>query len=151
MKIFFTKIVVSALVVSMGLVACSSTPESTVNCGTVSLYLQANTLASSTANNLYPMVITHLDGSSVISKPSYRLTSGIHTFKGMELIDDVNLDAPIAKRTPKSITIDVKPNTQYFLAAEFLPANNNSQNFWQPIVWKTRANECKSIETTKIE
>ena len=136
--------VILILLLQFLLNACSSTPDKAEHCGLVSAYL-----APPETNNLYPTVITHLDGKSVISQPNYQLPTGKHIFTAVELINTPNLHIPISKRIPKQLTIDVQPNTQYHIAARYVPDHGKNQDYWQPYVWKKLKYECEFDHSTK--
>lgn len=50
---------------------CASSPEDDLSCGTVSGYLQPDA-----STHWYRVVVTHLNGKPVVSKPNYQLAPG---------------------------------------------------------------------------
>ncbi|WP_298775346.1 hypothetical protein [uncultured Shewanella sp.] len=123
------------------LFACSSKPENLRQCGTVSGYLTPDR-----TNNLYPVVVTHLDGKPVISKPNYWLAPGQYKFTLAELIDSPKLKVVLSARKTKTLVINVTSNEQYHLAAKFntdRQYTGNNSGYWEPIVWQQDALKCE--------
>lgn len=121
--------------------SCASAPDDSHACGVVSTYL-----AAEPDNHYFPLVVTDLDGKAVISKPNYQLPVGKHTFTVSELINDESLHVRLAARVPKTITVNVEPNTRYQIMAQFNVDKNyrgNDQGYWQPVVRSQEAHECE--------
>lgn len=135
---FFAALLAAGLTLS----GCASPDDAGKPCGMVSAYLEP-----ARAEGLYRTVVTNLDGRSVISQPNYQLLPGRHTFTLVELIDAPQLDVPLSLRVAKTLTIEVKPNTRYHLAAHYLP-DGDGKNFWQPVVWQQDAITCHFPQTS---
>lgn len=120
---------------------CASSPDDTVACGTVSSYLAPDNSAQ-----LYRVVVTHLDGVPVISRPNYRLTPGKHEFTVAELINAPELKVSLAARKVKVLTVDVSAEQRYHIAAQFNTDRiyiGQNTGYWQPIVWQTEPHQCE--------
>ncbi|WP_110456464.1 hypothetical protein [Shewanella algidipiscicola] len=120
--------------------ACASGPDNSAQCGTVSGYLVPDR-----EDELYRVVVTHLNGQAVISKPNYQLAPGVNEFTVAELIDSPQLKVKLAARGTKTLTIDVKPNRRYHLGARFNQDKvyrGLDSDYWQPIVWSEDAHQC---------
>lgn len=120
---------------------CSSKPENLGLCGTVSGYLEPDR-----QENLYRVVVTHLNGTPVISKPNYWLKPGHYQFTLAELIDNPKLKVALSARKTKTLNIDVVTNEQYHLAAQFntdRQYSGNNSGYWEPIVWKKDVLTCE--------
>jgi len=119
---------------------CASQPDNSLLCGIVSGYLEPD------ANqDLYRVVVTHLDGKPVISKPNYRLDPGVYEFTVAELISAPMLKVKLAARTPKVVTIIVAAEQRYHLGAKFNTDKRyrgNDTGYWQPEVWLEEYHEC---------
>ena len=134
------KLIFCLLIIS-GLFACSSKPENLRQCGTVSGYL-----APDITKNLYPVVVTHLDGKPVSSKPNYWLAPGQYEFTVAELINNPKLKVMLSARKTKTLTINVVSDEQYHLAAKFntdRQYTGNNRGYWEPIVWKIDPLKCE--------
>ncbi|WP_299490499.1 hypothetical protein [uncultured Shewanella sp.] len=129
------------LLMTSGLFACSSKPVNLRQCGTVSGYLEPDS-----HDNLYRVVVTHLNSQPVISKPNYWLAPGHYQFTVAELIDNTKLKVSLSARKTKTLTIDVVKNEQYHLAAKFntdRQYTGNNSGYWEPVVWKTNTLSCE--------
>ncbi|WP_076542985.1 hypothetical protein [Shewanella sp. UCD-KL21] len=129
-------------VVMLGLLqGCASSVDEQSICGTVASYI-----TPPTSQNLYRVVVTHLDGKPVLSRPYYKLTAGKHEFTVAELIESPELKVKLAARKPKSISVDVKAHLRLHLAAEFnqdkIYTGLNS-DYWQPVIWQQEPHECE--------
>lgn len=120
---------------------CASAPADSVSCGTVSSYLAPDNSAQ-----LYRVVVTHLDGVPVISRPNYPLSPGKHEFTVAELINAPELKVSLAARKVKVLTVDVSADQRYHIAAQFNTDRiyiGSNQGYWQPIIWQTEVHECE--------
>ena len=120
---------------------CASSPDDIAACGTVSSYLAPDNSAQ-----LYRVVVTHLDGVPVISRPNYSLSVGKHEFTVAELINAPELKVSLAARKVKVLTVDVSADQRYHIAAQFNTDRiyiGSNQGYWQPIVWQTESHECE--------
>lgn len=143
-RIFSRRQLAIPLAMSLSLVilqGCASAPDDTAQCGTVSSFLAPDNSAQ-----LYRLVVTHLDGVPVISRPNYQLPSGKHEFTVAELINAPELKVSLAARKVKTFTVDVLANQRHHIAAQFntdriyIGAN---QGYWQPVVWQTESHQCE--------
>ncbi len=134
----FTSLLLASLVLLSG---CASQPDNSLQCGIVSGYLEPD------ANqDLYRVVVTHLNGKPVISKPNYRLHPGVYEFTLAELISAPLLKVKLAARTPKVLSITVEAEQRYHLAAKFNTDKRyrgNDTGYWQPEVWLQEHHECE--------
>lgn len=109
-------------------------------CGTVSGYL---TPAPEQA--LYRVVVTHLDGRAVISRPNYQLLPGRYEFTLAELIDSPKLKVSLSARKTKNITVDVAVGQAYHLGAQLNTDKiylGQDDSYWQPVVWLQEEKAC---------
>ncbi|MBQ4889960.1 hypothetical protein J8L86_08920 [Shewanella sp. MMG014] len=119
---------------------CASSSDDEFMCGSVASYI-----TPPTADNLYRVVVTHLDGQAVISRPYYKLTAGKHTFTLAELIESPELKVKLAARQTKKLDIVVEREQRYHLAAELKVDKTYTglnSDYWQPVVWKQAPYEC---------
>jgi len=129
-------IIVSALLLQ----GCATSSEDELICGSVASYI-----TPPTADSLYRVVVTHLDGKPVISRPYYKLSVGVHQFTVAELIEAPELKVKLAARQTKTISVDVEHEQRYHLAAEFKldkVYSGLNTDYWQPIIWKQESYEC---------
>ncbi|MFT5235080.1 MAG: hypothetical protein ACI8SK_000065 [Shewanella sp.] len=120
---------------------CASQPDTSRFCGTVSVYSEPDP-----AQNVYRVVVTHLNGKPVISKPNYRLPPGTYEFTLAELIHSPELKVKLVARTPKVLSVTVKTNQRYHLAAKFNTDKiyrGNNTDFWQPEIWRQEKHQCE--------
>ena len=120
---------------------CATQPDTANQCGIVATYMEPNHDA-----DIYRVVVTHLDGKPVISKPYYRLSVGKHTFTLAELIDAPNLKVKLSARIPKELTVNVAHNERYHIGAKFnvdKVYRGNDKGFWQPEVWQQEPHDCE--------
>ncbi|MBE8167589.1 MAG: hypothetical protein HAW66_04405 [Shewanella sp.] len=95
--------------------------------------------------DLYPAMITHIDGKPVIAQAYYSVSLGRHKVTIAELVSAPSLVVSLKYRVPKTIELDVLGGNRYHLAAQFdsemhQPAEND--NFWRPIMWKKEPFSC---------
>ncbi|WP_341502644.1 PDZ domain-containing protein [Gallaecimonas sp. GXIMD4217] len=126
----------------IGEVAAKSAPA-VEGCGRVSVFF-----TPPEARDLYPAFVNAIDGEGVLrSRHSFKLAAGTHSIDLHELITDRRLKRRGGGlQEAKTIEIDVKPNTTYYLAAEFIPEQRYKtfkDGFWKPVVWKTSEVSCK--------
>ncbi|NMH65802.1 hypothetical protein [Shewanella salipaludis] len=129
------------ILLAAGLTGCASAPDPDQACGTVSAYLQPDS-----RTDWYRVVVTHLDGKAVISRPNYALSPGVHEFTLAELIDDPALKVALAARVPKNLSVTVAADERYHLGAKFnqdRPYQGNDPGYWQPGIWQQEAHECR--------
>lgn len=99
------------------------------------------------SQDLYPVKIDQIDGKSVAYRSLYRLDPGEHKIKVFDQIDDPRLDAKLANNESKTLTITVRANKRYHLAAHFNAQKRFSHDqYWQPKVWKTTDQQCSIKE-----
>jgi hypothetical protein len=131
----------ATLLVSVGLLsACATSVDEAARCGTVSGFLEPDREA-----DFYRVVVTHLDGKPVISKPNYQLAPGEYRFTLAELIDAPSLRVSLAARSPKELNLRVEAGTRYHLAAKFNTDKayfGKDTGYWQPVVRQQEAHEC---------
>lgn len=141
MSLRFSRRILLLLTSFLLLSGCASQPDNSLQCGIVSGYLEPD------ANqDLYRVVVTHLNGKPVISKPNYQLSPGDYEFTLAELISSPSLRVKLAARTPKTLSITVEAEQRYHLAAKFNTDKRyrgNDTGFWQPEVWLQEEHECE--------
>ncbi|MDN3651916.1 hypothetical protein QWY77_03935 [Thalassotalea ponticola] len=121
----------------------SATSEA-VQCGIVSV-----NKPTPTTKDLYPAKVNTIDDDPVKSNShTFFLPVGKHKIKVMENIhDDLFTRRRSGMLNYKIIEVDVKANTQYYLAAKFnrkQKTDLKSGGYWEPVVWKTMARECSN-------
>lgn len=127
--------------VSALLSGCASSPEDPLLCGTVSGYLQPDA-----STHWYRVVVTHLNGQAVISKPNYQLAPGDYEFTVAELIDDPSLGVTLSARVPKTFKLSVEGNQRYHIGALFHTDKRymgKDTSYWEPGVWQQESHECQ--------
>ncbi|MFQ6371189.1 hypothetical protein [Shewanella sp. YIC-542] len=126
---------------SLMLGACASSPDESNTCGLVSTYAKATP-----DDGAYRLVVTHVDGKPVISKPFYQLSPGEHTFRVSELIDAPELKVRLAARVAKDIKVTVQAEQHYQLVAKFNTDRQYSGDdtaYWQPQIRVLGAVACE--------
>ena len=88
-------------------------------------------------SNYHNAVITAIDGRNVSIQPMHIVKTGSHLIKMVDYID--GSDSSIEK-VSKDMVLDVKLDSAYYLAAYF--QNNNSNDYWYPVVLKTKDYYC---------
>ncbi|WP_299791866.1 hypothetical protein [uncultured Shewanella sp.] len=138
-KLFGAKLsLIAGLILLSG---CASQPDNSLECGIVSGYLEPDA-----GQELYRVVVTHLNGDPVISKPNYRLSPGVYEFTLAELINAPSLKVKLAARVPKVLSVTVEANRRYHLGAKFNTDKRyrgNDSGFWQPEVWMQEEYQCE--------
>ncbi|GIU50113.1 MULTISPECIES: hypothetical protein [Shewanella] len=137
---FLTVKIALTLTTVVLLQSCATSNEDEFTCGSVASYI-----TPPTADSLYRVVVTHLDGKPVISRPYYKLAAGSHEFTVAELIESADLKVKLAARQTKTITVEVEREQRYHLAAEFKQDKVYSglnTDYWLPVVWKQEFHEC---------
>lgn len=124
------------------LTACTSSLSSRSDCAKVAVYPQPNL-----DEDLFPVVMTHLDGQAMLVQPSYQLSPGKHNLTLVELISAPTLNLSIAMRSTKKLTVELESGRGYYLAAKYLPQGKN-EDFWQPVIWKQEAVHCQFSSET---
>lgn len=113
-------------------------------CGKVSVFFKPPF-----TRNLHYAYVTRINDRNVNSeRESFRLPPGKHTVYLHEMIADTMFTRRSRSlQTAKTLEIDVKTDTSYYLAAKFIRKNRSEQRnggYWEPVVWKTRENStCK--------
>jgi molybdopterin-binding protein len=113
-------------------------------CGKVSVFFKPPF-----TRNLHYANVTRINDRNVNSdRESFRLSPGKHTVYLHEMIaDSMFTRRSRSLQTAKTLEIDVKANTTYYLAAKFIRKNRSEQRnggYWEPVVWKTLENStCK--------
>ena len=131
----------AVIIIGLVLNGCASSPDKMVKCGTVSSYLEPDNSAS-----LYRVVVTHLDGVPVISRPNYQLLPGEHEFTVAELINSPALKVSLSARKAKVFSMKVEAQQRYHIAAQFNTDKiyiGQNQGYWQPVVWQTESHQCE--------
>ncbi|WP_144210289.1 hypothetical protein [Shewanella donghaensis] len=126
---------------------CATSVDNEFVCGSVASYL-----TPPISESLYRVVVTHLDGKPVISRPYYKLSAGPHEFTVAELIESPELKVKLAARTPKTIRVDVINEQRFHLAAEFnldKIYTGVNKDYWQPVVWQQESLECEFLDLTR--
>lgn len=105
-------------------------------CGTVSVFF-----TPPESKRLYSAYVSKIDDHSVNrNRESFRLKPGLHTIYLHELIDDPFFTRRYkGMQSAKSIEIEIKVNTTYYLAAKFIKGKAFRQRkgeYWEPVVWK---------------
>lgn len=120
---------------------CASSPGEDLGCATVSGYLQP-----AASSHWYRVVVTHLNGQPVISKPNYQLAPGEYEFTVAELIDAPSLGVSLSARTPKTFTLIVQRHQRYHIGALFRTDKRyrgKDADYWEPGVWQQEKHECQ--------
>ncbi len=130
----------------VGLFGCSSSQREQP-CSSVASYL-----VPPESDDLYSVMITHIDGKAVLAQAFYALPAGEHKVTVAELVSAPSLVVPLKFRGTKTITIIMDAGSRYHLAAKFnttlsMPAT--SADFWRLVVWKQETFSCL-IEHTNI-
>ena len=117
--------------------------ENTGNqCGRVSVFFRPPE-----TRDLYPAKISKIDGEShLIGKSTFRLAPGKHEIKLHERITYRHLRRKKGIQKAKPLEIDIKPNTNYYLAAKFIRNKRMKmvkEEYWEPVVWKTTERKCE--------
>jgi hypothetical protein len=131
------------LMILLLLSGCASGPDESNRCGTVAGYLMPDN-----ENGYYRVVVTHLNGRAVISRPNYQLAPGKYEFTLAELIDSPRLKVKLAARQTKTLSIDVKRDQRYHLAAKFNQDRiyrGLDTDYWQAVVWTQESHQCEMI------
>ncbi|MCW8878859.1 MAG: PDZ domain-containing protein [Kangiellaceae bacterium] len=111
-------------------------------CGRVSVFFRPPE-----TRDLYPARINKIDDDSVLlGRVTIRLPPGKHVVKLNERITDRHLRRKKGIRKAKPLEIDVKPNTNYYLAAKFIRSKRMKmfkEEYWEPVVWKSSQRKCE--------
>ena len=137
------------LIVLFILSGCASGPDESNTCGTVSGYLMPDS-----HDGFYRVVVTHLNGKAVISRPNYQLSPGQYEFTLAELIDSPRLKVKLAARQTKTLSVEVEADQRYHLAAKFNQDRiyrGLDSDYWQPVVWKQEAEQCELLSLQRDE
>ncbi|MFC3186556.1 hypothetical protein ACFOD0_06615 [Shewanella intestini] len=119
---------------------CASQSNLTA-CGTVSAYVDPQG-----ENDVYRVVVTHLNGKPVISRPNYTLPVGRYEFTLAELISSPDLKVALSVRGTKKIMVNVEQDVRYHLAAKFKTDKTyvgNNPDYWQPIILQQTPHTCE--------
>ncbi|GIU08601.1 hypothetical protein TUM4641_22830 [Shewanella morhuae] len=139
----YVRLSVTAIMIGGGVLlsGCASSPEDPLGCGTVSGYLQPDA-----STHWYRVVVTHLNGQAVVSKPNYQLAPGEYEFTVAELIDDPNLSVTVTARVPKVLKLNIQSHQRYHLGA-LLHTDKRYMGkdtaYWEPGVWLQEQHECQ--------
>lgn len=97
--------------------------------------------------------LNQIDGraAGVTGQTSFRVPAGVHVLEVGEAIENRYLSINDRQRNAgptryKSLTIEVAPNTTYFVAARLNEDKRNEWRngaFWEPVVWRESAEECR--------
>ncbi|NMP17806.1 hypothetical protein [Thalassotalea sp. Y01] len=131
------------------LMSCSSSyfpaEDGVTECGYVSIFLKPPE-----AKEIYTVRFDKINGEHRIrDRNQVTLPVGQYT---VEVIDHINLNdfsfnvRPTRAKEAKSIVIDVKANTSYYLGAEFFRDKKYKvyeNEYWQPVVWKETDKACE--------
>lgn len=102
--------------------------------------------------DLYGVKLLNIDGVSAgpSSATRFRLSAGTHELRIAERIDSKVFRRQMAIRpmddpAVKTLTVVIKDDTTYYLAAKFNKDKANSRvrgEYWEPVVWKEVPDEC---------
>lgn len=113
------------------------------------------------SRNIFRAEITQIDGDSTPLEPlnRYQVPAGRHVVVVREFIDRHLISRGDAQRIHrvqrregarayKVLVVDVEPGTRYSIGAEWLPERMSpdeirDHDWWQPVVWESRAEECR--------
>lgn len=113
------------------------------SCGRVSVFV-----TPPQTRDLFPAYFVRIDDDNVLTRrPIVKLSPGKHTVEMHELIDDPWVRRSRSINQAKSIEIDVKADTTYYLAARFVREKRLStvnEEYWEPVVWREVEQECES-------
>lgn len=124
-------------------------PDPESSCARISVFP-----AAPTADDLFPVAAVSIDGrGETPEQDSFRVAPGRRVVSVTENIDS-HWFSPLANRRRslagperyKSLEIDVKAGVTYFIAARFhraLAGRVAEGNYWEPVVWKERAERCR--------
>lgn len=122
------------------LLGCASSDHQT-DCGRVSTYMPPEP-----EQYRYRVVVTHLNGQPVISRPNYRLSPGTYEFTVAELINSPELKVALSARGTKTISVTVEANQRYHLGAKMKTDKiyvGRNKNFWEPVIFAQEVEECQ--------
>jgi hypothetical protein len=100
------------------------------------------------SQRLYPARVLAIDGSipGPANQDTYRLPPGTHTVEVAEDINASDLPAAFSRRRAdlgrKTFTIVVEPGTTHLVASRLLDGSG-VRDYWEPVVWKTLAEDCR--------
>ena len=123
--------------------------NSTSECGYISNILPGNHNAKVNRST-----ILKINGKSVRHKVhSYRLPVGIHTIEMNESINSAGsfrFDSRNKNNVTKTIKVNVQANMTHQIAAYYIKKSQRTdprkQDYWKPILWKTKPKRCISDE-----
>lgn len=102
--------------------------------------------------DLYGARLLSIDGNTAgpTNSDRFRLSAGTHELRISENIDTKVFRRQMSVRpmddpAVKTLTIVVKPNTTYYIAAKFHKDKANSRvrgEYWDPVVWKEVPDDC---------
>ena len=133
--------VLLTLIVIIGLISGCASSDNANQCGTVSAYLKPDP-----GKYLYRIVVTHLDGVPVISRPNYVLPVGEHKFTVVELINSPELKVSLSARGTKILTVNVEADQRYHIGAQMFTDKiyvGRNSDFWQPVVFQQESHQCE--------
>ena len=133
------KTLLFSLFIALGLFGCSSS-QYEQPCTSVASYL-----IPPASDDLYPVMITHIDGKPVLAQAFYSLPVGQHQVTVAELINAPSLESPLKFRGTKTLILMMDSGKRYHLAAKFnkaMPMPANSADFWQVVTWKKESFSC---------
>ncbi|GAB3342965.1 PDZ domain-containing protein [Marilutibacter aestuarii] len=111
-------------------------------------------------DRLYPVEIISIDGSGLpIDANRHRLPAGMHAITVAERIESIRFN-PVelrmreqllrreGARAAKTLVVEVKPGTRHLLGARFLDEGLDGDRirrnaYWEPVVWKDVADDCR--------
>jgi hypothetical protein len=97
---------------------------------------------------LYPARVLSIDGAipGPADQDTYRLAPGSHRIEVAEAIDAQDLPAAFSRRRAalgrKTFEVVVEPGTTHLVAARLVDTLGG-RDYWEPVVWKTLAEDCR--------
>lgn len=123
--------------------AAATAAASDGSCGRISTFHIAPR-----SQRLYPARVLAVDGSipGPADQDTYRLPPGTHTVEVAEEINAGDLPPVFTRRRAelgrKTFTVVVEPGTTHLVAARLLDGSG-ARDYWEPVVWKTLAEDCR--------
>lgn len=141
--------------------ADAATPVSVGNRPTGCGYVTSQGPTPTLSENIFPVVITKVAGSStpLYAVNRHRLDAGRQVlvvaeeipttrFSSIQLIQRQRMRRQLDARAYKVLIVDVEPGMKYHVGARLLPDRMDRQamldnEYWQPVVWKEVAERCR--------
>jgi hypothetical protein len=126
-----------------GALASATAAAADTGCGRISTFH-----VTPRSEKLYPARVLSIDGEipGPGDQDTYRLAPGRHMLEVAEDIDAQDLPTAFSRRRAalgrKSLEVVVEPGTTHLVAARLVDTLGG-RDYWEPVVWKTLAEECR--------